>query len=832
MPSFSNTPTYLLAILILVRITFLLGIAWGFHFGLRRFNPRWTVALWRSVSVSIIAIVGCITIIPGWGPQFQPFGVNSSVPLTQTVTNNLPSKSEKTDRERRVNNNQNSNSNLDTAQSDSIEIHQDSKFAKPTFSFPSPGIGEWVSIGVSLYCIVVLIGLIRLVIQIHRLNKLLSRSAPAPSVVQSLADKLVAELELRKSPQVILSTECEIPFAAGILSNRVVLPSGYIDSFSHSELRLILAHEFCHFKGHDLQWAILLNLLKIIIWIHPLVWRIPNAHRYACDLRCDQLASGGNVSEYVSILARCTINCLHINRCSSAMAFARKPEVLRRIQKVGTKISDTELSFRSKTLAGLFLISGVAIVGTFGLNRYATRFWMPSLNADKQMQITVLGPDDHPVNGAVIAINGLRTITHSTDGPTPYTQSTTYRTKEDGTVVLTYPLYAEEEMKTGGLSLSIQHPDYVERRNVSVGINRTIPVKLETGRRLELTVVDAKTKQPLNEGVFVSLIGLGGSIPYPWESINGSFRSPLVSASVKALQVVVERDNSSLHFSKVIDLELENITDDQVGIIEAFPSRSVRGKISDVVPRPVKSGNVHVCAVSWIGDNKNYKYTYWRDFANVEIDGSFVFNSIPQDANLYFWADCDGWISATLPPEKLLPFWGPFGNETSLQRSSEYLIMAQPFSSERQDITIEMEPSAECQFQIVDKFGTPINDAKIIIMPPVSMSIGSGVFRSPKVRSFELMKLDTVKRWKWYDIEEEKMRADGNAPYEAKTDSHGLATIKYLPMKKRTWIWIQHDKYELPVTKYFRREAEVDLSNGSIRANITLQPIGTQVLGR
>ena len=50
---FGDAPS---GLIILIKITVLLLLAWSIHFILLRFNPRWRVLLWRTVAVGTIAI--------------------------------------------------------------------------------------------------------------------------------------------------------------------------------------------------------------------------------------------------------------------------------------------------------------------------------------------------------------------------------------------------------------------------------------------------------------------------------------------------------------------------------------------------------------------------------------------------------------------------------------------------------------------------------------------------------------------------------------------------------------------------------------------------------
>ena len=66
-------------------------------------------------------------------------------------------------------------------------------------------------------------------------------------------------------------------------------PAGRV--VGRADLRAILAHELAHARGHDLAWNLAAHLASIVLWFHPLAWRIRPAHAAACDAVCDAVAA-------------------------------------------------------------------------------------------------------------------------------------------------------------------------------------------------------------------------------------------------------------------------------------------------------------------------------------------------------------------------------------------------------------------------------------------------------------------------------------------------------------------------------------------------------------
>jgi len=162
----------------------------------------------------------------------------------------------------------------------------------------------------------------------------------------------------------------------------------------------------------------------------------------------------------------------------------------------------------------------------------------------------------------------------------------------------------------------------------------------------------------------------------------------------------------------------------------------------------------------------------------------------------------------------------------------ETKVIAQRYSLDKSSVTVDMEPTAQCEFIIVDGKGAPIANVFINVSPNTAVSPGPGgivgfYFKSDTLfsKSHEQI-MDERRRIFEYD-----RRMSCNV---GKTDSDGRAVIKNLPMKRSIGISIQHENFELPIpdANPFHRSTHVDMSAGSTQMKITLQPIGTQVLGR
>ena len=89
----------------------------------------------------------------------------------------------------------------------------------------------------------------------------------------------------------------------------LLLPEQAVRRRATDELRAILAHELSHARNHDLAWNFAAHVASILLWFHPLAWRIRAAHAAACDSVCDAVAADllGDVASYGRTLARLAV---------------------------------------------------------------------------------------------------------------------------------------------------------------------------------------------------------------------------------------------------------------------------------------------------------------------------------------------------------------------------------------------------------------------------------------------------------------------------------------------------------------------------------------------
>ena len=352
---------------LLSKATLVLAVAWLLHVALARANPRWRVLLWRGVVVAQALLVAWSLGLPGLEvglPAPQPVATTASPVLPTLAAEDAPARLP-------------TNGSLPPEAPTSVEIMpvahpvladdgQDATFlvspesSAASMSWQGALLGAW-GLGVALL-------LVRLAIGYLRLARLVrSNSACPPEEIVAEARRIAAEIGCRWAVRVHVSRQFAVPFLFGPRRPVLVLPERMCRPDYRSQLPAILAHELTHVRSRDFGWNVALQTVSIVLWFHPLAWRIGSAHRGACDAVCDAVSAShvGDAGAYCRTLARVALE--DATAPSAGLAMARSCDVRRRVAALQRTVFAMPLARRSvvvSAVAGLVaasLLAGVRL---------------------------------------------------------------------------------------------------------------------------------------------------------------------------------------------------------------------------------------------------------------------------------------------------------------------------------------------------------------------------------------------------------------------------------------------------------------------------------------
>ncbi len=96
--------------------------------------------------------------------------------------------------------------------------------------------------------------------------------------------------------------ELQSPALCGLFQPTILLPVGWSDQISVTELRYILSHEYGHLRRGDLWWKWAFQLATALHWFNPLVWLAERVSRAHQEMACDEWVLShqphANISQY------------------------------------------------------------------------------------------------------------------------------------------------------------------------------------------------------------------------------------------------------------------------------------------------------------------------------------------------------------------------------------------------------------------------------------------------------------------------------------------------------------------------------------------------------
>jgi beta-lactamase regulating signal transducer with metallopeptidase domain/peroxiredoxin len=356
-----------------VKWTAVLGLAWLAHAMLARQNPRWRVAVWRSTVVGLVLVAVLSSF-----PPFVRYRVSArgrapvEVVRSALATTSIESQSAAavvSEREPGATTRPKPAAVRSAPPVSGIDPDAGLRWADPVTADapgppPSAGIGAWA---LTTWLAGVLVLVIRLIVGSLCLGRLVRRSSEVSREVVGECRAIAARLRCRRAVRVRRTSEVATPCLTGLWHPVLLLPERECAEARSEELRAILSHELAHARNQDLAWNLAAQLASIVLWFHPLAWRIRATHAAACDSVCDAVAADlvGDVACYGRTLARLAIQAARPAR-AHGLAMARTSDIRRRLDELNRMVFRTALSWRSVSLA-LFVVTVLLLfIGGFG----------------------------------------------------------------------------------------------------------------------------------------------------------------------------------------------------------------------------------------------------------------------------------------------------------------------------------------------------------------------------------------------------------------------------------------------------------------------------------
>jgi beta-lactamase regulating signal transducer with metallopeptidase domain/protocatechuate 3,4-dioxygenase beta subunit len=324
------------------------------------------VLVWRSAAVGL-ATIAILTAAPPIVTWRLPLAESIVVPMASSqsvipVADRLPISSERL-------------TQFDDLKTPTPATPRRSESAERSSGAPAVAIRNAAKARPSLGAILLAIWLLGVAVMalrpllcVWRVSRIVRRSTGVPARVIEECRAVAIALGCRQDVRVVQTAEVPAPCLTGLFQPWLLLTEASCEETNRADLRAILSHELAHARRRDLVWNVVLHFWSVLLWLHPLVWRMREAHLAACDAVCDALAADlvGDVASYGRTLAKLALQVAGTAPVPG-LAMARTPDVLLRIEALQCRVFHGALPRKLIAPALLALGAVVILIGGSGI---------------------------------------------------------------------------------------------------------------------------------------------------------------------------------------------------------------------------------------------------------------------------------------------------------------------------------------------------------------------------------------------------------------------------------------------------------------------------------
>jgi len=344
-------------VIVLLKMTVLLGVGWVLHFAMVRRNRRWRVFVWRGVLAGLLLLPVAELVLPRLEVPVAP------APTVVEATTDMIS--------------------YEPAFAAPTEVSFAPAATVPTVEAPdSPGMFAWMKEQFSIlllaaWGLVATIMAMKCLFSVKDVRRMVKGSRSAPLRLYRLMDRVAEGTNCRNRVNVRLSPDLGSPFLAGLIRPVMVLPERMADEDHADELPAVLAHELAHLNSYDLIWMTLGRWLSVLLWFHPLVWKLRAAHAAACEQVCDAVAAdyAGGAPAYSRTLARLALELVVDVPMAGGIPMIRTSEITRRLRNLKRGIKAAALArpwVVASVLLGCVTLLGIGCLKLVSADRAQT----------------------------------------------------------------------------------------------------------------------------------------------------------------------------------------------------------------------------------------------------------------------------------------------------------------------------------------------------------------------------------------------------------------------------------------------------------------------------
>ena len=826
-----NPPGYTLLVLLL-QWTLLLTFAWGVHVLWRRRDPRWRLMLWRGVLLGAV-FLPILRMLPL--PRISLAQPRITLLALGTDERTAPRHAVTADQSPPAAGALTAGSALEASATTGTEVH-----------VLPPMRGDWKTLLLVGWMAGLGWELLRLLRLLRQLRVTISLAAPASPPVQTLAQRIQRELNIRRDVRVRVSDTISSPFLSGVLRPTILLPRALAEELSTAEIEALLSHELAHQCRHDLTWCLAWKLMRAVCWFHPLVWKVPEAHTLACEEEADRIAARrlNDREKYVQLLAQMTLRVMRVPPIETELVLNATSHIALRLLRLG-RTHALAWGWKHSAVAGAVATGLLTLSAGWQFAQSPTGEPLRTPIETATVLVTVVDDAGTPVAGAAITPTGLRAGEERLRGASygwvvdrhgPVRVAIT-DTKGEAQVAYPVAIVPAEKISTGFIGFTVDHADFAKVWANNHPVDGTgKPVQLQRGIPVRVAGFFGPNRERVSGLVPVAL---GERLPLrvdEWRrETDGSLSTRRISNGKYFLHVSGRSPSGEVVFSDSVVFYGEQ-RDAHEFVMDMKPGVQVQGRIDSAVARPVKNGWVQLSVHS---DDANTRQQppgilrswgntgFWWSYRPLSADGSFEFESVPE-GELKVIAYGDGFVSVSGTEEERPRPPGVSGSSPPPRRRTR--AVPQSFAAVRPTTRIEVATEATATLAVIATAdGKPVTGAMVALSPNmIQMPAGSRLFGAASESS------------------ESGFRSLPPMPtpsYSKGTDTHGRVVLRNVPAFTDS-LSVLDSRFEVPLRSFkdatiperFRpppnRYVDVELSPGqTTEIEIALQPKGREFIG-
>lgn len=133
-----------------------------------------------------------------------------------------------------------------------------------------------------------------------------------------IMNDLVADMEMKHAPWLLLNPHIRGAQTSGVVRPAILVPASFED-MEHAQQAMVLRHELAHIQRRDVLIRILMEIVAVVFWFHPLIWFILKRYDFETEKACDDavLHGGYSASAYSETLLSSARSCRATGKAST-----------------------------------------------------------------------------------------------------------------------------------------------------------------------------------------------------------------------------------------------------------------------------------------------------------------------------------------------------------------------------------------------------------------------------------------------------------------------------------------------------------------------------------